>query len=347
MREAEIYGIACRQLALIMRANISPLSALQICADQTENKKLKKTLKGLIRDLSGGDKLSDAMKQQGDRFPVIVICAVEGAEKNGNWEQMLTGLASYFESESRLRVNSRHSTILPALMAVLCLFVLALLTLQILPRFMQMFDGLAFEPPPFTARVMAVSNLFSSYGAYLALSLAGVILLWFLFSLSRLGKNCNAAIRMHLPLSGGVNRNILFARFCKALSVLLKNGMPMQEAVRVIEDTMDGNERVRADLQRAAGRVAEGMSLSKAMADSDVFSPMILQMTAIGEESGTLTEILDDMANYYERRTGRLSYRRAVVLESVLVVILGLIMCVCLGAMMQTMIRFYDMVSGM
>ncbi len=347
MNEAGIYGILCRQLALIMRANVSPLSALEICRDQMENRKLKKIVAGLVRDLSGGDKLSDAMKQREDQFPMIAISAVEGAEKNGEWEKMLLRLAEYFEAEARLREGARRANLIPALMAILCLGLFSVIILQVVPRFLDMFNGITFELPPLTKRVLAVSTFAGEYGMVAALALLGVLVLWGLLSLSKPGKTINSFIRMHLPLTGGINRNLLYAQFCKALSTLLKTGMPMQEAVRVIEDSVGNNEQVRSELQRSAQRVADGMSLSKAMADSTVFSPMILQMTAIGEESGTLTDILDDMADYFERNMMRLARKKEIILESVFVALLGFVMCVVVTALAQPMLEFYDMVGGM
>ncbi|MBO4903535.1 MAG: type II secretion system F family protein [Lachnospiraceae bacterium] len=347
MNEAGIYGILCRQLAMIMRANVSPRNALEICRDQMENKKIGKILDGLVRDLAGGDKLSDAMKQRGDQFPVIAIAAVEGAERNGEWEKMLLHLADYFETEARLRESVRRSALVPAIMAVLCFGLLGVIILQVVPRFLAMFNGITFTLPRITENVLKVSVFAGDYGGYIALALAGILIIYGLFSLTRAGKSLTAMIRMRLPLSGVVNRNLLYAQFCKALSTLLKNGMPMQEAVRVIEDTVGNNEKVRSELQKSAERVAQGMSLSKAIADSSVFSPMILQMTAIGEESGNLAEILDDMADYFERNMLVLARRKEIIVETFFVILLSVVMCIVLAAMAQPMMEFYDMVSGM
>ena len=347
MNEAGIYALLCRQLAVIMRANVSPLSALKICRDQMENKRLKKLVAGLVNDLSGGDKLSDAMKQRGDRFPMIVISAVEGAEKSGEWEKTLQSLADYFEMDARLNGAVKRSTLIPALLAVLCMGLLSLITLKIVPRFLGMFNGITYELPGLTKRVLFVSEYFAKYGLFIVLILAGVILVWFLFSITKPGRSFNSMLKMRLPLTGGVSRNLLNAQFCKALSTLLKNGMPIREAVRVIEDSVGNHEKVRSELQVAAQRVSDGMSLSKALADSSVFSRMILQMISIGEESGTLTEILDDMADYSERNTILLANRKAVILETFFVILLGVVMSVAISAMVQPMMEFYDMVRGM
>ena len=347
MNETGTYALLCRQLASIMRANVSPLSAPKICRDQMENKKLKKIVAGLVNDLSGGDKLSDAMKQRGDRFPMIAISAVEGAEKSGEWEKTLQNLADYFETDARLKDSVRRSTLIPAILAVLCLGLLSLITLQIVPRFLGMFNGITYELPGLTKRVLAVSEYLTKYGKFILPVIAGIALIWFLLSITKAGKSFNSMLKMHLPLTGGVSRNCLNAQFCKALSTLLKNGMPIHEAIRVIEDSVGNHEKVRGELQVAAQRVADGMSLSKALADSSVFSKMILQMISIGEESGTLTEILDDMADYSERNTLLLANRKAIILETFFVLLLGIVMCIAITAMVQPMMEFYDMVSGM
>lgn len=347
MNEGGIYALLCRQLSVIMRANISPLNALKICSDQIENKKLKKIVVQLAGDLSGGDKLSDAMKQHGDRFPEIAISAMEGAEKSGEWEKALQSLADYFEMQARLRESDRRSTWIPALTAVLCVGLLAVITLQVVPRFLGMFNGITYELPGITKRVLAVSTFIGAQGKYILAVLLGLVLLRLLFMLTRFGKSFHATLKMHLPLTGPVNKSRLNAQFCKALSTLLKNGMPMQEAVRVMEDSVGGNERVRGELQAVSEQVASGMSLSNALKESSSFSPMILQMISIGEESGTLPSILDDMADYFERNMKLKAHRKAVILETFFVLVLGIVMCIAVTAMVQPMMEFYDMVSWM
>ena len=263
------------------------------------------------------------------------------------WEKTLLSLAAYFEMEARLKDTDRRSTWIPALLALLSLGLLALITLQVVPRFLGMFNGITYELPGLTRRVLAFCDLLGRYGRYIVLGLAGLILIRILFSLTRAGKSFHALLKMRLPLTGPINRNLLNARFCKALSTLLSNGMPMQEAVRVIEDSFDNNEKVRSELQAVSERVAAGMSLSKALSDSSVFSQMILQMTSIGEESGNLPMILDDMADYFERSMMQKAHKKAVILETVFVVVLGVVMCVSVTAMVQPMMNFYDMISGM
>lgn len=347
MNEAGIYGIFCRQLAVILKANVSPYNALQIALCQIDNKKLKKSVEQLIRDISGGDKVSDAMKQQGDKYPMIMIAAVEGAEKNGKWEEAFNNLASYFETEDYLIRTSRKATIVPAIMIFLCIFTLGVIALSIVPGFIGIFSGIDFTLPVFTQRVVDACAFLKQYVGYVLLAAAGLITLWILFSLSRPGRSFTDYIKMKLPLSGGVNRNMLYAQFCKYLSTLLKNGMSIDEAARVIEDSVGNNEKVRGELNKAAELVAQGISLSKAIADTKVFTPLITQMTAIGEESGNLIDVLEKMSEFYCDRVGTLAHRKSVFLETVAVLLLGIIMCVVIGSMIEPMLEFYDMVGGM
>lgn len=347
MNEAALYGIFCRQLAVILRANVSPFNALQIALSQIENKKLKKSVEMLVKDVSSGDKISDAMKQQGDKYPMIMIAAVEGAEKNGKWEEAFNNLADYFETEDYLIRTSRKATIVPAIMIFLCIFTLGVIALSIVPGFIGIFSGIDFELPVFTQKVVEACAFLKSYVGYVLLVSAAVIFLWVLFSLSRIGRSFVDHIKMKLPLSGGVNRNMLYAQFCKYLSTLLKNGMSIDEAARVIEDSVGNNEKVRSELHKAAEMVAAGISLSKAIADTKVFSPLIMQMTAIGEESGNLIDVLDEMSDFYCSRVSSLSHHKSVFLETVAVLLLGIIMCIVIGSMIEPMLEFYDMVGGM
>ena len=347
MNEAAIYGIFCRQLAVILKANVSPYNALKIALSQIENKKLKKSVELLIKDISGGDKVSDAMKQQGDNYPMIIISGVEGAEKTGKWEDTFNNLADYFENEDYLLKTSRKATIVPAIMIFLCIFVLGVISLSIVPGFMGIFNGIDFTLPVFTKKVLEVCIFLKTNVGYVILGIAGLIIIWVLFSLSRIGRSFMDFIKMRLPLSGGINRNVLYSQFCKYLETLLKNGMSIEEAARVIEDSVGTNEKVRGELHKVAEMVASGQSLSKAISETKVFSPLILQMTAIGEESGNLVDVLGKMSEFYLSRVGSLSHRKSVSLETIAVLLLGIIMCIVIGAMIDPMLEFYDMIGGM
>lgn len=347
MNEAAIYGIFCRQLAVILKANVSPYNALQIALSQIENKTLKKSVERLIKDIAGGDKVSDAMKQQEDRFPMIIIAGVEGAEKSGKWEETFNNLADYFETEDYLLRTSKKATIVPAIMIFLCIFILGVIALSIVPGFMGIFNGIDFTLPVFTQKVVEACAFIKSYIWFIILAVAIIIAIWLMFSLSKPGRRFIDYIKMKLPLSGGVNRNMLYSQFCKYLATLLKNGMSIDEAARVIEDSVGYNEKVRRELQKVAEMVAQGYSLSKAIAETKVFSPLILQMTAIGEESGNLIDVLDKMSEFFCDRVGSLAHRKSVTLETVAVLLLGIIMCVVIGSMIEPMLEFYEMVGGM
>ena len=347
MNEAAIYGIFCRQLAVILKANVSPYNALQIALSQIENKKLRKAVELLVKDISGGDKVSDAMKQQGDRFPMIIISGVEGAERNGKWEETFNNLADYFENEDYLLKTSRKATIVPAIMIFLCIFVLGVIALSIVPGFMGIFNGIDFTLPVFTQKVVDICVFLKANVLYVIFGVAVFILICLLFSLSKLGRSFMDYVKMKLPLSGGINRNMLYSQFCKYLETLLKNGMSIEEAARVIEDSVGTNEKVRGELHKVAEMVASGQSLSKAISDTKVFSPLILQMTAIGEESGNLIDVLGKMSDFYLGRVGSLSHRKSVSLETIAVLLLGIIMCIVIGSMIEPMLEFYEMIGGM
>lgn len=347
MGEANAYAIFLRQLAVILRANVSPLTALKISCEQVENRRLKKKIKQLVEDMSNGDRISDAMKKQSDKFPMVMISAFECAEKSGNWEEIMVRLARLFEMEANLLSNAKRATLIPLGMVIVCMAALGVVVLEVIPGFAELFTGIDYTFTGLTETVIKVSTFVREYSGYILLLIGGLVFLWLLFSLTRLGRSANGRISMMLPLSGKVNTGRLYAYFCQLLSTLLKNGSPIEQAIRVVEDSIGINECVRNELAKAGERVSAGMSLSKALSDSSVFSNMILQMTSIGEESGNLTKILDDMADYYERRTIGDAHQKTVILESVAVVITGIIMCIVIISMVHPMLDFYEMVSTM
>lgn len=340
------YGMFCRQFARILHAGINSVNTLQILAEQTENKRLKRSVAALA-DLTGaGEPLSLAMKNQGGVFPMLLICAVEEAEATGNLEKAFTYMAAQFESEEKLKETTKKAFYYPALVAAVCLCVTVVMLLVIVPRFVGMFTDIDFAMPYVTQLVIAVSSFCVKYWRAFLLILTCVFLVCRLYGLTARGKLFYSEIRLETPFFGRLHKQLAYARFARTLSAMFYAGVPAQEALTAVSG-FTGYELFRRALLKAAEQMGKGMTLSKALAASELFSPMLLQMVSIGEEIGNLGEVLEGLADYYEEEALKTAGRRQACLEPLSVVVMALLVGLLIVALVQPMVLLYDLVSGM
>ncbi|MFT3984749.1 MAG: type II secretion system F family protein [Lachnospiraceae bacterium] len=340
------YGMFCRQFARILHAGLNPVNTLQVLAEQTENRQLKRGTAALA-DLTGaGDSLSFAMKKQGGIFPGLLICAVEEAEITGNLEKTFTYMAAQFESEEKLKEMTKKAFYYPALVAVVCLFVVVVMLLVVIPRFVGMFADIDFTMPYVTQVVIGISSFCVKCWPLFLAVLTGLFLVGRLYGLTARGRLFYSEIILETPFFGRLHKQLAYARFSRTLSALLYAGVSAQEALEETAGFMD-YELFRRMLLSASEEIGKGMTLSKALGISELFSPMLVQMVSIGEEIGNLGEMLDGLADYYEEEAIRMAGRRQTCIEMLSVVFMALIVGVLIAALVQPMVLLYDLVSGM
>lgn len=340
------YGMFCRQFARILHAGINSVNALQILAEQTENKRLKRSVATLADRTGAGESLSSAMKSQGGIFPTLLICAVEEAEASGNLEKAFTFMAAQFESEVKLKELTKRAFYYPTLVAAVCLCVTAAMLIVIVPRFIGMFSDIDVTMPYVTQSILAISSFCVNYWHIFLLILVCAYLIYRLYGLTAQGKLFYSEIKIATPFFGRLHKQLAYARFTKTLSALFYAGVPAQEALTAASD-FTGYEVFRCSLIRAAEQMEKGITLSKALAVTELFSPMLLQMVSIGEEIGNLGEVLEGLADYYEEEALKLANRRQACLEPLSVVVMVVLVGLLIVALMQPMVLLYDLVSGM
>ena len=340
------YAMFCRQFARILHAGINPVNALQILAEQTENKWLKRGVTALA-DLTGaGESLWHAMEMQGGIFPVLLIRAVEEAEITGNLDQAFTYMAAQFESEEKLKEMKKKAFYYPAFIAGVCLFIAVATLLVVIPHFVGMFGDIDLVLPYMTQFVIRISSFCLEYWYLFLAILIGLFLVYRLYGLTPKGKLFYSKIRLETPFFGRLHKQLAYARFSRTLSAMFYAGVSAQEALEV-SSGFTGYELFRRTLLAASEEMEKGMTLSKALTASGLFSPMLLQMVSIGEEIGNLGEMLEGLADYYEEEAIRTASRRQACLEPLSVVLMALLVGLLILSILQPMVMLYDFVKTM
>ena len=335
------FMVFCRQFATMLQAGIPVLQILKILTQQSENEALREKLREITVDVERGSDLAGAMKKHGDFFPRIITSMVETGEAGGILDTIMERLADHFQRQHDLEAKIRSATIYPAVVTVLAVLVLLLMIFFVLPRFAEMLDPMGVEMPLITRVIMALADLLIRFW-YLALGL--LALLAFLlgrYLKTERGRAAFDRLRLNLPIFGPLYTKMITARFTRTLATLLASGVALLSALELVEKVID-NRVLSGVLAETAQAIRRGQNIFVPLAESAIFPPMMVEMVHVGEESGTLDEMLSRSADFYEAEVTYFLDRLAAIIEPVLLIAVGFIVALLLISIMTPMLKMYE-----
>lgn len=314
----------CRQLSTMMDAGVPLVTCLSIIIDQANNAQLKTALQNVYKKVKEGEAFSLALAEHPSVFPVMMVKMVEAGEIGGVLDEVLGRLAMHFEKEHKLNEKIKSAMLYPAVVTVMAVLSIIFLVTFVLPAFMTMFENMKVELPWPTRLLAAISNLVEAQwplflllgvitgaGGKLALNRSEFRKVW-------------EQVVMLIPVIGQLVHKVAVARFCRILSTLLRSGVPIILALDVVKKVVD-NLNMMECITASQQKLKEGVSLAAALAASHVFRPMVIQMVAVGEESGTVDKMLGKIADYYESEIDETVTRLGGIIEPAVVGILGIV----------------------
>jgi type IV pilus assembly protein PilC len=339
-------SVFARQFNSIIRAGVPIVKALQMLADQTDNKALKKAILDTELMVEKGERLADAMRNQGKIFPPIMINMVEAGEASGNLEVALERVSIQFEKEARLRALLKKAMVYPIMLGCVSLGSVIIMLAFVIPTFMKMFEDMDMKMPPITLAIMNASN-FVVHKWYLLLAAVIIIVLGCsAFKNSSSGQKFFAKLALKVPIFGKLNVKTASARFARTLSTLVSSGIPLIDAIDITARAMD-NIIVKKMLMSCKEEVARGVPLSTPILASRIFPPMVYHMTKIGEETGSMEKMLTTVADYYDEEVEAATGSLAAAMDPIIIIVLSLIVGTLVIAMLQPMFSMYGQLDSL
>ncbi|MBQ8592405.1 MAG: type II secretion system F family protein [Lachnospiraceae bacterium] len=341
---ARDYSIFCRQFASIINAGVSVLLALEMLAKQTENKKLREGILGIKEDVSKGESLTAAMRKRGKVFPSILCNIVEAGEASGGLDIAFDTMATHFEKENKLKTAVGKAMMYPVMLVLVMIAVLVIMLVFVIPRFMTMFSELGAEMPAMTRMIVSMSQFVIENGfLILIIGIAGVTVLQFCASTPS-GKFFMDGLGLKIPVFGKVQKKAACARFARTLHTLMTAGVSMLDAIEITARSME-NLQYKQVLLDAREQIRRGVSLSKPLQMSGLFPPMVIHMLSIGEETGNLEGMLENLANYYEDDVQSATEQMMVLLEPMIIVVMAGIVGFMVISILQPMFTLYESIG--
>lgn len=313
-----------RQFATMINSGVPILQALQVMSEQTENKRLRRTLIEVRNDVQGGSSLFEALSKHKAVFDSLYTNMVHAGETGGVLDVVLNRLAEYIEKAANLKSKVKGAMIYPAVVSLVAVAVIAVILIFVIPTFEALFADFGGALPTATQLVISLSRFVTANLHWILLVLICLVLLFHLFYRSEYGKVLVDRWILFLPVFGSLLRKVAVARFSRTLSTMVASGVPILYALDIVARTA-GNKTVELGVQEARKRVAEGQTLSEPLDATGVFPPMVIHMLSIGEATGSLDTMLAKIADFYDYEVDVAVSTLTSLIEPIMIVFLGVV----------------------
>lgn len=289
-----------RQMYSLMRAGIPIIRAIHGLADSTSSAALRTVLLDLTEQLERGRALSVAMASHERVFSRLMVSLVHVGENTGRLDEAFAQLAAYYEQELETRRQIRQATRYPFFVLLALVAALVLLNMLVIPQFAAMFKKFNADLPWTTQLLIGMSDFFVHYWFWLLLALAGAgFALWQSLQ-TEAGKLRWSKLKLRLPLVGSIINRATLGRYSRSFSLMLRSGVPLTTALNLVADAVD-NDYMAGRIREMRRNIERGESLVRVSGQSGLFTPLVMQMLAVGEETGQMDEMLQEVALFYER----------------------------------------------
>ncbi len=331
-----------RQLSIMFKSKVPLVESLNVLSGQTRNLDLKERILDLSEDVEGGTSFSGALSRHPEIFSSFYISMVKAGEVSGTLSESLEYLADHLEREYHLTSKIRGALLYPALIVVVVLLVIAMMIFFVIPNLSEVLIGSGSELPTATKIVINSAAFLRKFGWVLLLVILLLIFTAFRYYRSQKGKKFFDGLFLKIPVIGPFLKTINLALFAENLSTLISGGLPIASALQTVGEIV-GNSRYKEVIFEARDRVRKGETISSVLsAAPEVFPPVFVQMTLVGERTGTLDSTLMNIVNFYKKEIDRTIDNLLSLLEPLLIVILGVVVA---GLMLAILLPLYQMVA--
>ena len=313
-----------QQLSTLYKAGLPLLTGLGSLAEQTENKKLKPILGAVRSQIEGGSTLFEAMSKYPEVFPQVYTNMVRAGETSGRLGESLDRFISLAEREIKTRQRVKEATRYPKIVIFSVLIAFAILLTFVIPRFAEIFAQFK-TPLPLPTRVMIqINTIFHTYWYLVLSALFGIPLLIRNYLRTEKGRYSWDRFKIRIPVFGPLLLKIALSRFAYTFAILNRSGIPILQTLEITASTIN-NVHLAQSITEIMHKVREGRSLSDALKESEKFTPLVIQMVAVGESSGTLDEMLMRITEYYDIEADNAIKKMSTYIEPTLILFLGVV----------------------
>jgi general secretion pathway protein F len=341
----EDLAVMTRQLAVLVHAGIPLVEALAALVEQVEHERLKRVVSEVRQRVNEGASLADALGAHPKVFSTLYVNMIRAGESSGALDVVLVRLADFTESQARLRAKIVATMIYPAVMMVIGSLVLGALFTVVIPKITKIFED-THAVLPWTTKVLIAFSTFMARWWW-ALLLAAALGLWsfFRWKASTPGRARWDRFKLTVPVFGRLIRTIAIGRFSRTLATLLKSGVPLLAAMDIVKNVV-GNVRLADVIEQARVSIQEGQTIAAPLKRSGEFPPLVHHMVAVGERSGSLEEMLGNVADAYEDQVDTTVAALTSLLEPFMIVAMGMVVAFIVFSILMPILQINTLAGG-
>ena len=325
-----------RQFSTLVTAGIPIVRGLEVLVEQIEKKKFKEIVANVRTDISRGASITAALEKYPQAFDQLYISMVKAGEIGGVLDEVLQRLADQLEKLAELRRKIKGAMVYPAVVIVFSGGIVAFLLTFVIPVFATMFEGFGSELPAATRMLIFASDILKNQFLYVLVITIVSIVAFRLWVRTPAGELIFDTYLLKLPVFGPLFRKVAIAKFSRTLGALVRSGVPILEALEIVARG-SGNKLVENAVMDARSAIRGGERISDPLGKSGIFPPMVIQMIAVGEESGTLDSMLNKVADFYDSEVDAAVAALASAIEPIIIVVLGIIVLFVMIALFMPM----------
>lgn len=314
--------IFTEQLEVMVRAGLSIGEALQSLAEETENKYFAGVLEEIIADVEGGSPLSLAFSKHPKIFNEIYINLITSGERSGKIDSVLGRISSQLQKDYELTRKVKGALSYPIFVMCALIAVMVLVLVFIMPQLKAIFDDAGVPLPALTRFVLGASSFLQHFGLYIFLAVIGVIVGASRWQRTASGKKFFDSIIILIPVIGSLLKKSYMARFARTLSSLLSSGLPVLDALTVTSNVV-GNVLYKEEIMRFSSEIKSGVPMSKVLKSSKRFPGIVGALAKVGEKSGSLDEVFDTLADFFDRDVENITSNLSALLEPLIMIVMG------------------------
>jgi type IV pilus assembly protein PilC len=339
-------AIFSRQFATMINSGLSLIRAMTILQEQTENKKLAETIDEIRTAVESGETLSTAMAVHHKVFPKLFIAMVRAGEAAGMLDQVLLRVAAMFEADVKLRSKIKSAMTYPVIVFVMAILLSTVMLIFIVPVFADMFEDLGGELPLLTQILVTASNFVTSLIGVITYIVVPTVL-WTAYKRIRAtekGRFALDVLKLKLPVFGPLFHKIALTRFARNLSTLLAAGVPILQALEITAETVNNGPIAEAvkDVQES---VRQGESINGPLSTHEVFPSMVVQMIAVGEETGNIDGMLEKISDFYDTEIESTTESLTALMEPLMIGVIGGIVGGMVIALYLPMFKIFELIE--
>ncbi len=331
-----------RQMYTLLKSGVPIVRGMRGLAESSGNPLMMEVLEEITSDLESGRELSSALARFPEVFSTLFQSMVRVGENTGRLEEAFLRIGQYLELEKETRDRVRAALRYPTIVIVAIGIAIGVINVLVIPAFADVFDRWEMELPWATTLLIFTSELFVAWWVHMLVGLAALVFAVRRYVATESGRYRWDKLKLRLPIVGGIVHRATLGRFARAFAIAFRSGVPLIQALTVISRALD-NEYVGDRVLQMRNGIERGDTLTRTAASTGLFTPLVLQMMAVGEESGALDDLLEEVAGFYEREVDYELKNLSAAIEPVLIVAVGvMVLVLALGVFLP----MWDLASG-